>query len=85
MRQSEIDKLRAEASDAKNADAGNYWAARAYLLLDEIDRLRAALAAEVVTFGFRGEYMEPIRVCRLCQESWPTKESPHHNPGCILA
>ena len=51
----------------------------------EIDRLRAALITEVVWAGFRGEYMEPIKMCRLCKQGWPTKTPPQHKPACILA
>ena len=48
------------------------------------DRLMSMLRKEVISFGFRGEYMEPIRMCRLCQECWPTKSKPQHNKECVL-
>jgi hypothetical protein len=44
----------------------------------------STLRKEVISFGFRGEYMEPIYKCRLCQECWPTKSKPQHNKECVL-
>ena len=43
MTEQELADLRQAASEAKDADDGDYWAGQAYLLLDEVERLREEL------------------------------------------
>jgi len=40
-----INSIRREASEAKNREMGDYFAAQLYIALDEIDRLQAELKA----------------------------------------
>jgi len=43
-----INSIRREASEAKNCEMGDYFAAQLYIALDEIERLQAELKAATV-------------------------------------